>query len=156
MRAAHFPAALPTRHVVLVPVSTITHAVEETLGYAKALSAEARAVYVAEDSAYAQVLAQRWKLWGTPLPLDVIEGRYGEVVEALQGYIEEAARAHASDRVTVLLPELATRRWPLLQHRTVRQLKHVLADTPHVVVVTVSPTRAGRSTPGGKAHLRVL
>ena len=90
------------------------------------------------------------------MPLDVIEGPYGEVVEALREYIAQAARAHASERVTVLLPELTRRRWSLVQPHTARQLKRVLADLPYVVVVTVSPARASHRLSGGNAHLRVL
>ncbi|GAC1400298.1 MAG: APC family permease [Chloroflexota bacterium] len=156
VRPAHFPPAPLTRHVVLVLVSNITYAVEEAVAYATTLSPEARAVHVAEDAEYAERLASRWKLWGEPLPLDVIDGPYGEVVEPLRVHITGIARTYRSEKVTVLVPEVVGRRRQFFPRRTMNQVKQGLHDIPNVNVVTVSPSAASQGTARGKAYLRVI
>jgi hypothetical protein len=156
VRPAHYPPEAPAARTVLVPVSNITPAVEETLSCAWALGSDVQALHAAEDAAYAQRLARRWQLWGNPVPLNILACPHQDVVETLRAYVEEVMWADEVGKVVVLLPETITRRHPLLPRQTVQRLKAALNDISGVTVITVTPTVGGAETAQRHGHLRLM
>jgi hypothetical protein len=153
---ARYPPQSPAARTVLVPVSNITPAVEETLSCAWALGSDVQALHVAEDAAYAQRLARRWQMWGNPVPLNILACPHQDVVETLRAYVEDVVWAGEAGKVVVLLPETITRRHPLLPRQTVQRLKAALNDVVGVTVITVTPTAGGAAAAQRRGHLRAM
>ena len=133
------------RNVVLVPIGGIQRAVVEALRYARTLSDDVRAVYVAIDPVATNTLRQQWPEWGQEVTLVVLESPYRSLMEPLLEYVENMQRADPNGYVTVILPEFVPRRlWQhLLHNQHALLIKGALLFKPNVVVTSV-PFHLGR------------
>ena len=136
--AAVFPPK--GRHIVIVPVSTPTRVVYESIKYAKIIGDTIIAVHVSEDEALGKKVAAKWKLWDPGVELVVINSPYRLLMRPLIQFIEKKARAKApEDYITVLIPEFETRKpWHrLLHNQTGWILRNTLILRENVIVTTV-------------------
>jgi amino acid transporter len=129
----------PRRNTVLVPISGVIRPVAEALEYARTLSTDVRAVYVAiSPDATAQLRAQ-WDRYGNEVPLILLGSPYRSLMEPLLEYIEQIARERPDDYVTIVLPEFVPARWwhHLFHNQRALLIKGALLFKPNTVVTSV-------------------
>ena len=133
-------------HVVLVPIGGIQRAVVKALRYARTLSGDVRAVFVAIDPAATQAIRQQWPEWGQRVDLVVLDSPYRSLMEPLLEYIEQVQAEDPHGYVTVILPEFVPHRiWQhLLHNQHALLIKGALLFKPNVVVTSV-PFHLGRA-----------
>ena len=80
------------KNTVLVPISGVIRPVAEALEYAKTLSDDVRAVYVAIDPAATEQLRGMWERYENGVPLVLLGSPYRSLMEPLLEYIEQIAK----------------------------------------------------------------
>jgi len=126
-------------HTVIVPVSGLHRAVDNAIRYAKALSGDVSAFYVALDSAEGDRLKGVWESHGMDVPLVIAYSPYRSITSPLMDYIDGVTERYPDGIVTVVLPEFVPTRWwqHLLHNQTALFIKGLLLFKPGVVSVSV-------------------
>ncbi len=111
----------------------------EALQYARLLSGEVRAVYVAFDPAATAALREQWQDWGQGADLVVLDSPYRSLLEPLLAYVADVQRTAPDAFVTVVLPEFVPGRlWQTVLHNQHALLiKGALYFKRRVVVVSI-------------------
>ena len=135
--AATFPEG---KHIVIVPVSTTTRVVYETIKYAKMIGDNILAVHVSNNEEATTKVIEKWKLWDPGVELIVIRSPYRLLMRPLLHFIEKKEREKGpDDYITVIIPEFETRKsWHrLLHNQTGWFLRNTLIWKENVIVTTV-------------------
>lgn len=135
--AAVFPKG---KHIVIVPVSTPTRVVYETIKYAKMIGDNIIAVHISDDEEMSKKLIEKWKLWDPGVELTTIRSPYRLLMRPLLNFIEKKERERGPhDYITVIIPEFETRKsWHrLLHNQTGWFLRNTLIWRKNVIVTTV-------------------
>ena len=139
-----FRPAQGWRHHVLVLTSDIHRGTIPALQYARALSSDARGVYVlADDGDEARKgeerLRSRWTKWSRGVPLVVLPMCGRSIADPIIAYIERIQRQEPDAMVTVVMPELVTsgRLMSLLHGKSSRELKLRLRQQRGVIVTSI-------------------
>src|SRR6266511_1958926 len=136
-------APLPTavrRHTAVVLISGVHRGVIPALQYGLSLAPDnVTAVYVDMDPEATEKLKEKWKQWGSGIPLVVLSSPYRSLVRPLLGYIDEIDRQYDDDVLTIILPEFIPSKWwqHLLHNQTALLIKATLLFSKRVVVVSV-------------------
>jgi len=136
-------AAMPTavrRHTAVVLISGVHRGVIPALQYGLSLAPDnVTAVYVDMDPEATEKLKEKWKQWGSGIPLVVLSSPYRSLVRPLLGYIDEIDRQYDDDVLTIILPEFIPSKWwqHLLHNQTALLIKATLLFSKRVVVVSV-------------------
>jgi amino acid transporter len=127
------------RNTVLVPISGVIRPVAEALEYAKTLSDDVRAVYVAIDPVATEQLRRQWEQHGDGLPLILLGSPYRSLLEPLLEYIEQIGRDRPNDYITIVLPEFVPAKWwhHLFHNQRALLIKGALLFKPNTVVTNV-------------------
>lgn len=129
------------KHIVIVPVSTPTRVVFETLKYAKVIGDHVIAVHIAsDDELQERKLRDKWQCWQPGVELVVLRSPYRLLMKPLVHFIEKKEREKGSnDYITVIIPEFETKKWwhRLLHNQTGWLLRTSLILNENVVVTTV-------------------
>jgi hypothetical protein len=127
------------RNTVLVPISGVIRPVAEALEYAKTLSDDVRAVYVAIENTTTEQLRRQWENYGNGVPLVLLGSPYRSLMEPLLEYIEQIAHDRPDDYVTIVLPEFVPARWwhHLFHNQRALLIKGALLFKPNTVVTSV-------------------
>lgn len=136
--AAVFPPK--GKHIVIVPVSTPTSVVYETIKYAKMIGDNIIAVHVSNDEEMGKRVAEKWRQWDPGIKLVVINSPYRLLMRPLLHFIEKMARdKEPEDYITVVIPEFETKKsWHrLLHNQTGWFLRNTLILRENVIVTTV-------------------
>ena len=135
------PELSEAKHIVIVPVSTPTRVVFETLKYAKVIGDKVYAVHVSSDDQLQESkLQEKWQCWQPGVELVVLRSPYRLLMKPLLHFIEKKEREKgANDYITVVIPEFETRKWwhRLLHNQTGWILRTSLILNENVVVTTV-------------------
>ena len=137
---AYGPPPRVDRHRVILPVSGVHRGTVAGLRYARALSDDVTAVYVATDPAAAEALREKWGLWGAGVRLVVLNSPYRLLVEPLLGYVREVLKRRQPNEVlTIVVPQFVPRhRWHNVLHaQTAMFLRLALLFEPGIVVTSV-------------------
>ena len=129
-----------THQRIIVPISDVHKGTLTALRYARSLSKDITAVFIAIDDNQTERIKNRWKKWTTDIPLVVVESPYRELMHPLVDYIEsQAALSGAQDIITIVVPEFVPRRWwhNFLHNQNATWLHFALRHIPGVVVVNV-------------------
>lgn len=131
--------AAPRRNTVLVLVPRVHRGVMEALNYARLTSDDVRAVYIETDPDKTQALKRDWQAHVTDIPLVIMESPYRSLVGPLLRYIDAVQRERGDDVVTIVIPELVSRRlWHTLLHNQAGPLlKLALLNRRDVIVTNV-------------------
>ncbi|MBP2637271.1 MAG: hypothetical protein H6Q72_3178 [Firmicutes bacterium] len=135
--AATFPEG---KHIVIVPVSTPTRVVYETIKYAKMIGDNILAVHISDNEETTQKVMEKWKLWDPGVELVVIRSPYRLLMRPLLHFIEKKEREKGpDDYITVIIPEFETRKsWHrLLHNQTGWFLRNTLIWRENVIVTTM-------------------
>jgi amino acid transporter len=133
-------------HTVIVPVNGITRPAAGALVYATTICEDVRAVYVEIEPEHTAALRAKWNDWDIGVDLVVLPSPYRSLLKPLVAYVDELARAGATDLVTIVVPEIVPRNWwgHLLHNKSSLFIRTAFVFRSNVVVTTV-PYRIGRS-----------
>jgi amino acid transporter len=126
--------------VVIVPVAGIHKVVVSTIAYAKSLTPNVVAFYVAFSSEDAKKMEEKWEIWNPGVRLVVVVSRYRTIIKPLIDFINRAENRYGNQkRITILLPEFITHKWwhRLLHNQSAFRIRTLLLKRKDVVVSTV-------------------
>ncbi|PFL17276.1 amino acid permease [Bacillus cereus] len=129
-------------NVIVVPVAGMTHVVENSLNYAKALSADqVIAVYVAFDREEEKKFEEKWKKWQPEVRLVTLHSHYRSIIQPLTKFIDTVQyKANESNyRVTVVIPQFIPKKgWHnILHNQSSLLIRAYLLYKRNVVITTV-------------------
>jgi amino acid transporter len=129
-------------NVIIVPVSGITHAVENSLNYAKSLSVDQIiAVYVSFERADEKDFEEKWNKWQPDVRLVTLNSYYRSVMQPLNKFIDtvEHKASQSNYRVTVLIPQFIPKKgWHhFLHNQSSILIRAHLINRKNVIVSTV-------------------
>lgn len=129
--------APPSRNVVLVPVPRLHRGVVSALNYARTLSGDVQAIYIETDPAGTKALKAEWTRYGEDIPLVIMESPYRSLIGPLTRYVDAVQRERTDDVVTIVLPELVSRKpWHRLLHNQYAPLLRLAFSNRRDVVLT--------------------
>ena len=128
-----------TAHTVLVLVGDVHRGVLRALRYARALSPDARGVYVEITAEQTRRVEERWSRFADGMPLVVLRSPYRSVAGPLLEYLDHLQQQSADHLVTIILPEFIPARWwqHLLHNQTALLIKGALLFRRGVIVTNV-------------------
>ncbi|MGH7359574.1 MAG: APC family permease, partial [Candidatus Rokuibacteriota bacterium] len=126
-------------HTVLVLVGDVHRGVLRALRYARALSENARGVYVEITPEQTRRVEERWSRFAGGMALVVLRSPYRSVAGPLLEYLDLLQRQAPDDLVTIILPEFIPARWwqHLLHNQTALLIKGALLFRRGVIVTNV-------------------
>ncbi len=132
------PPVVPTRHTVIVPVSGMHRAVLKALAYSRSISADVRAVYIANDMTAAEALRDKWQKYAPDVSLEIIHSPYRMVINDLIKYLDNI-QTQENTAITVVIPEFVPMHWweMLLHSQTAWMLKASLLFRNRYAVTSV-------------------
>jgi amino acid transporter len=134
------PPTAVRRHTAVVLISGVHRGVIPALQYGLSLAPDnVTAVYVDMDAETTAKLQEKWKQWGSGVPLVVLPSPYRSLVRPLLRYIDDMDSKYDDDVLTVILPEFIPSKWwqHLLHNQTALLIKATLLFSKHVVVMSV-------------------
>lgn len=129
--------------VVIVPMADIHRGTLRALRYAKRISHDVRAVYIATDDAQKERFMVRWQRFPEMtdnVTLQCIEYEYRDILTPLVDYIDEVSHKEFPGRlITVVIPEFVPESFTghLLHNQTANILRVRLRTLQNVVVIDV-------------------
>lgn len=129
-------------NVIIVPVAGITHVVENSLNYAKSLSADQIiAVYVSFERKDEKAFEEKWKKWQPDVRLVTLHSHYRSIIQPLTKFIDivEHKASESNYRVTVLIPQFIPKKsWHnILHNQSSLLIRAILLYRRDVIVTTV-------------------
>jgi amino acid transporter len=134
------PPARVDRHRVILALSGVNRGTLAGLHYARALSEDVTAVYVASDPETAAELEEKWGRWGAGVRLVIVRSPYRLLIEPLLDYIRQvAAHRQPNEVLTIVVPQFVPRRrWHNVLHaQTAVMLRLALIFEPGIVITSV-------------------
>ncbi len=133
------PAAPATGNAVLVPVGDVHRGMLPAIEYARALSADARGVYVEVDPEQTRRFEERWAKYSDGMPLVVLRSPYRSVTAPFLEYLDLLQKQAPRGVITIVLPEFVPARWwqHLLHNQTALLIKGALLFRKGIVVANV-------------------
>ncbi|KJS16675.1 MAG: amino acid permease [Peptococcaceae bacterium BRH_c4b] len=128
------------RHIIIVPVASLSNVVANTIDYGKTLTGSIKAVHVSTDPEMTKKLQAKWDKWNPGVELVVLPSPYRSVFDPLVEYIRQEERRKSNDEViTVLIPEFVVKRWwhRFLHNQTGLILQNLLVFSSEIVVTTI-------------------
>jgi amino acid transporter len=128
-----------TTHSVLVLVGDVHRGVLRAVRYARALSEDARGVYVEITPEQTRRVEERWGRFAGGMPLVVLRSPYRSVAGPLLEYLDHLQRQGSDQLITIILPEFIPARWwqHLLHNQTALLIKGALLFRKGVIVTNV-------------------
>jgi amino acid transporter len=126
--------------IIIVPIAGIHKVVLSTIAYAKTLSPNVVAFYVAFSPEEAKKMEERWEQWNPGVRLVVVVSRYRTLIKPLVEFIGRVERRYGKEkRITVLLPEFITHKFwhRLLHNQSAFRIRTLLLNRKDVVVSSV-------------------
>ncbi|MBM7692802.1 amino acid transporter [Peribacillus deserti] len=137
------PAVPIEGNVIIVPVAGITHVVENSLNYAKSLSADQIiAVYIAFEREDERIFEEKWKKWQPDVRLVTLHSYYRSIIHPLTKFIDTVQhKAEESNyKVTVLIPQFIPKKsWHNILHNQSSLLIRAFLLYRRDVIVTTVP-----------------
>jgi amino acid transporter len=136
------PFAAPEhgRNFVVVTIASPTSLVAQTIRYAKTISKDIIALYVATDQEESDKMRAKWGECVTGVPLVTVPSNYRLVLQPILDFVEKLEREKKpEDYITVLIPEFETRKWwhRFLHNQTGWVLRTRLILRDNVIVTTI-------------------
>ncbi len=130
---------VPTHNTVLVLVSRLHRGILDALNYARLTSPDVRAVYIETDPDKTAAMKREWNAHVPDIPLVIMESPYRSLVGPLLRYLDAVQKERGDDVVTIVIPELVSRKlWHHLLHNQAGPLlKLALLNRRDVIVTNV-------------------
>jgi amino acid transporter len=136
----HYDDTIEVRNYVIVPISSPTRVVFESLKFAKTLSKDIIVLHIAKDEESAAKVQAKWQNWNPGIDLEIIQSPYRLTIQPLLDYVEELKKKkNPQDYITVVIPEFETKKWwhRLLHNQTGWLLHAMLVIKENVSVTTI-------------------
>jgi nitrate reductase NapAB chaperone NapD len=127
-------------NVIVVPVAGVNRVVLNTIGYARSISDNVIAVYVAFDEQEAEHMEKKWAEWDCGVRLIVLKSSYRSLLRPLVKFIDTVEwRTSETDYVTVMIPQFITRSWwhNILHNQSSLLIRAYLFNRKDVTIATV-------------------
>lgn len=129
-------------NVIIVPVSGITHVVEQSLNYAQSLGAkQIIAVYISFDREDEAKFEEKWSKWKPDIRLVTLHSPYRSIIQPLSKFIDMVKRkANESNyQVTVIIPQFIPKKgWHnLLHNQSSLMIRAHLLYRKDIIITTV-------------------
>lgn len=140
------PKSAPVPRIV-IPISGVHQGILDAVAYARTISNDVAAVYIAIDPDEVQHVHEVWERWWPDIPLVVVPSPYRTVLKPLLDYLDQTDREHDDGQLaTVVLPEFIPPRWwqgvfhnqtallikaALLYHRRRLGYQRAIIDVPY-------------------------
>jgi len=136
------PAVPIEGNVIILPVAGITHVVENSLNYAKSLSAyQIIAVYVPFEKEDEAAFQEKWKKWQPEVRLVTLHSPYRSIIQPLSKFIDTVQRKASESNylVTVIIPQFIPKKgWHnILHNQSSLLIRAHLLYRRNVIVTTV-------------------
>ncbi len=130
------------RNRVLLLIGGVHRGIVHALRYARSLSEDITAVYVAADPVEAEKVKQKWEQWGDGVRLVILDSPYRQLLEPLLAYIGEmAVDRQPQEMLTIVVPQFVPAHWwqkylhmntaQILRSELLRQRDIVVMEVPH-------------------------
>jgi hypothetical protein len=110
------------------------------LRYARSLSEDVTALYVATDPVEAEKVKTKWERWGDGIRLVMIDSPYRRLIEPLIEHIHQlAADRQSQEMLTIVVPHFVPEHWwqSLLHMNTALILRAALLQQKDIVVMEI-------------------
>ena len=128
------------RNRVLILIGGVHRGVLHALKYARSLSDDITAVYVAIDPLETEKIKKKWQYWGDGVRLQIIESPYRRLLEPLKGYIDHMADMTLPNQMlTVVVPQFIPEHgvYNVLHMNTAELLRKSLIKKHDIVIMEV-------------------
>jgi hypothetical protein len=142
----HFgPPARVDRHRVVLAISGVHRGTVAGLHYARALSEDVTAVYVATEPEAAAAIEEKWGRWGAGVRLVILHSPYRLLLEPLVSYVRElAGRRQPNEVMTIVVPQFVPeKRWHNVLHAQTAMMLRLALLFQRGVVITSVPYQVG-------------
>ncbi len=100
------------RHRVILPIGGVHRGSLAALAYARALTPDVTAVYVALDPQEAETVQRKWDTWGEGVRLVILDSPYRLLVEPLLAYINRIdAQRQPGEVISIIVPQFVPKHW---------------------------------------------
>ena len=143
------------RNRVLLLMGGVHGGVLHALFYARSLSEDVTAIYVATDPVEAEKVRQKWERWGDGIRLVTIDSPYRRLIEPLIEYIQDlAADRQPQEMLTIVVPHFIPEHWwqNLLHMNTALILRGALLRQRDIVVMEIPYHVGGEGEFEGHDH----
>jgi hypothetical protein len=125
--------------VLLLLPPRIHKGILHSIGYARTLSKDLRAVTTVSDLSVSDELKSEWQRIAPDISLVILESPYRSIVAPVVEYIDEAVGEDQEHIVTVIVPEAIAKHWwqRILHNNSAVPLKIALASRRNVVITNV-------------------
>jgi hypothetical protein len=129
----------PTTNVVLVLVPRLHRGIIEALEYARLVGEDVRGICIETNPDSTPGLKKDWEARVRDIPLVIMESPYRSLIGPLMRYIDAVQRERTDDVVTIIVPELVSRKWwhRLLHNQAGPLIRFALASRRDVIVTNV-------------------
>lgn len=134
------PPTAVRRHTAVVLISGVHRGVVPAVQYGLSIAPDnVTAVYVDMDPEVTLKLKEKWKQWGSGIPLAVLPSPYRSLIRPLMNYIDEIDAQYDDDVLTIILPEFIPSKWwqHLLHNQTALLIKATLLFSKGKIVTSV-------------------
>lgn len=136
------PAVPIEGNVIIVPVAGITQVVENSLNYAKSLSADQIiAVYVSFEREDEKKFEEKWKKWQPDVRLVTLHSHYRSIINPLTKFVDtvEHKASEANYQVTVVIPQFIPKKgWHnILHNQSSLLIRTSLLYRRNIIITTV-------------------
>ena len=128
------------RNRVLILIGGVHRGVLHALKYARSLSDDITAVYVAIDPLETEKIKKKWQYWGDGVRLQIIDSPYRRLLEPLKGYIDHMADMTLPNQMlTVVVPQFIPEHgaYNVLHMNTAELLRKSLIKKHDIVIMEV-------------------
>jgi amino acid transporter len=135
------------RNRVLILIGGVHRGVLHAMRYARFLSDDITAVYVAIDPVETEKVKKKWDYWGNGVRLHIIESPYRRLMEPLVAYIDHmAGLTSAQQMLTIVVPQFIPEHgiYNALHMNTAALLRKALIQRNGIVIMEV-PYHIGES-----------
>jgi len=130
----------PKDAIIIVPIAGIHKAVATSLNYAKSISPNVVAFYIAFSDEDEQRMEERWKQWNPGVRLVVFKSQYRTIIKPLLEFIDRID-SHVSHKqsIMVLLPVFIVHKWwhRFLHNQSAKRIRSKLQAERDILVATV-------------------
>lgn len=127
------------KNTVLVLVPALHGGTLNALEYARSISSDCQAVYVATDPEKTERMKEAWEHVVPDLPLVILDSPYRSLLVPIMRYIDEVHEERPNHRITVVIGEFVPEHWwdNFLHGNTGLLLKLALLGRRDVIVINV-------------------
>jgi amino acid transporter len=126
-------------NLIVLPVAGVNLVVLNTISYAKSISENIIAVYVAFDDDAAQKMEEKWDEWNPGVRLVTLKSSYRSIIKPLIKFIDTIEwKKSETDYITIMIPQFITSKWwhNLLHNQTSLFIRAYLFNHKDVTVTT--------------------